>query len=64
MKKIRLHPDLKKQIAKEFDVTYQTINMSLQYVFLSDKAEAIRKRALELMQLEITTNTTINESTN
>lgn len=56
MKKIRLHPDLKKQIAEEFKVTYQTVNMSLEYVFKSEKSEAIRQRALQMMQEEITNN--------
>lgn len=53
MKKIRVHPDLKKQIAKEFGVTYQTVTMSLEFVFNSDKAKEIRKRAKELLQEEI-----------
>ena len=56
MKKIRLHPDLKKQIAKEFKVSYQTVTMSLKFVFESDKAEAIRQRAFELLNDEITNN--------
>lgn len=56
MKKIRLHPDLKKQIEKEFDVTYQTVSMCLEYVFNSTKAKAIRQRALQLLQEEITNN--------
>lgn len=52
MKKIRLHPDLKKQIAEEFEVSYQTVNMSLEYVFNSEKSEAIRNRAKELLKKE------------
>lgn len=56
MKKIRLHPDLKKQIAKEFKVSYQTVNMSLEYVFNSEKALTIRQRALQMLQEEITNN--------
>ncbi|ELY1979197.1 hypothetical protein K5L04_09495 [Flavobacterium psychrophilum] len=56
MKKIRLHPDLKKQIAKEFKVTYQTVTMSLKFVFESPKAEAIRQRAYELLNDEIEQN--------
>lgn len=56
MKKIRIHPDLKKQIAEEFKVTFQTVSMSLRYVFDSEKARAIRNRAIELLELEITNN--------
>lgn len=53
MKKILLHPDLKKQIAKELNVTTQSVDMSLKYVFDSDKAKSIRKRAKELLKNEI-----------
>lgn len=53
MKKILLHPDLKKQIAKEFKVSMVTVDMSLKYVFDSDKAKSIRKRAKELLENEI-----------
>ena len=53
MKKILLHPDLKKQIAKELKVTTQTVDMSLKYVFDSEKAKSIRKRAKELLKKEI-----------
>lgn len=59
MKKIRLHPDLKKQIVKEFGVTIQTVDMSLKYVFQSDKAKAIRQRAKELLQEE--SNNIVNQ---
>lgn len=52
MKKIRIHPELKKQIAKEFQVTIQSVDMSLKYVFQSETAEAIRKRAKELLLIE------------
>ena len=53
MKKINLHPELKNKIAEEFKVTNQTVDMSLKYVFHSDKAKAIRERAKELLQDEI-----------
>ena len=53
MKKINLHPDLKNKIAKEFNVTTQTVDMSLKYVFNSEKAKAIRTRAKEMLQKEI-----------
>lgn len=56
MKKIRIHPELKTQIAKEFKVSIQTISMSLKYFFNSDKAKAIRNRALDLLQKEINDN--------
>lgn len=52
MKKIRLHSKLKKQIVDEFGVTYQTVSMSLEYVFNSKKAVAIRQRAKELLLKE------------
>ncbi|GIJ93400.1 hypothetical protein CAPN002_06180 [Capnocytophaga stomatis] len=52
MKKIRVHPDLKKQIVKEFQVTMQSVDMSLKYVFNSEQAKAIRQRAKELLQAE------------
>ncbi len=53
MKKIRVHPDIKKQIAKEFNVSYQTVTMSLEFVFNSEKAKAIRQRAKVLLQEEL-----------
>jgi|LakMenEpi03Aug12_release.lakeMendotaPanAssembly.Ray.scaffolds.fasta_scaffold4270524_1 hypothetical protein len=49
MKKIRLHIDFKKQIAKEFGVSMVTVDMSLKYAFDSKKAKGIRKRAKELL---------------
>ena len=49
MKKILLHPKLKHQIKDEFDCTLQTVDMSLKFVFQSDKAELIRKRAKQLL---------------
>ncbi|GIZ15754.1 hypothetical protein [Capnocytophaga catalasegens] len=52
MKKIRVHPDLKKEIAKEFSVTMQSVDMSLKYVFNSKQAKEIRQRAKELLQAE------------
>lgn len=45
MKKIRVHPAIKKEIAEELKVTYQTVTMSLEYVFNSEKAKQIRQRA-------------------
>lgn len=53
MKKILLHPDLKKQIAKQFKVSAVTVDMSLQYVFNSPKAKGIRLMAKELLENEI-----------
>ncbi|MCZ2084125.1 MAG: hypothetical protein LC112_07605 [Flavobacteriales bacterium] len=53
MKKINLHPELKHKIAEEFEVTMQTVDMSLKYVFNSEKAKLIRDRAKELLKEEI-----------
>lgn len=52
MKKIKLHPELKHELVKEFGVTMQTISMSLNYVFMSDQAKEIRKRAKEMLEKE------------
>lgn len=49
MKKILVHPDLKKQIQKEFKVSYVTVTMSIDGVFASKKAIAIRQRAKVLL---------------
>lgn len=49
MKKILLHPELKHKIKDEFNCTLQTVDMSLKFVFQSDKAELIRKRAKQLL---------------
>ena len=49
MKKILLHPELKHKIKDEFDCTLQTVDMSLKFVFQSEKADKIRKRAKELL---------------
>lgn len=53
MKKIHMHPVLKKQLEKEFSTSYQTVTMSLDGVFTSEKAKAIRSRAAELLAEEI-----------
>lgn len=53
MKKILLHSDLKKQIANELKVSIQTVDMSLKYVFDSDTAKKIRKKAKELLIKEV-----------
>lgn len=52
MKKILLHPVLKRQIAKELKISMQTIDMSLKYVFDSETAKSVRKRAKELLEIE------------
>ncbi|MFL0075620.1 hypothetical protein [Tenacibaculum maritimum] len=49
MKNILLHPVLKRQIAKEFSVTKQTVDMSLKFVFNSSKAKKIRKKAKQML---------------
>lgn len=52
MKKIRLHPIFMNQIAREEGVTLQTVRMSLYYHFNSEKSQAIRRRAKELLLAE------------
>ena len=49
MKKIRIESEFIKKIAKEFSTSTQTVRMSLQYVYHSDLAKSIRKRAIELL---------------
>ena len=49
MKKILLHPDLKKIIIQEFKCSNQTVDMCLKYVFNSPQAIAIRNKAKELL---------------
>ncbi len=53
MKNILLHPKLKNKISSEIKVSKQTVDMSLSYVFNSDKAKVIRAKAKELLQNEI-----------
>ncbi len=53
MKKILIHPSFRKDLSEEFSVSKQTIDMSLKYVFNSEKAKKIRQRAKELLQKEI-----------
>lgn len=50
--KILLHPDLKNDIAKEFKTSKQNVLTSLSYFNNSEKAQAIRKRAKELLLAE------------
>ena len=52
MKKIRLHPDLKKELANEFNVSYQTVSMSLRFVFESELSDKIRERSREMLLVE------------
>jgi len=49
MKKIRINVELKKQISNEFEISLQSVRMSLDYVFNSDTAQKVRKRAKELL---------------
>ncbi len=53
MKKILIHPKLSRDLAEEFKTSYQTVKMSLQYVFNSQKAKEIRLRAKELLLKEV-----------
>jgi hypothetical protein len=64
MKKILIHPDLKKQMQKEFKVSYQTITMSVDGVFTSEKAIAIRARAKQLLIIEANKIVVENEKDN
>lgn len=50
--KILIHPDLKNDIAKEFKTSNQNVLTSLSYFNNSQKAQAIRKRAKELLLAE------------
>lgn len=52
MKNILLHPELKHKIKDEFNCTLQTVDMSLKFVFNSEKAKKIRQKASELLILE------------
>ena len=47
--RIELAPHLKKKIATEMGVTGQLVRNALRYISNSKKAEAIRKRAAELL---------------
>jgi len=49
MKKIRIDVELKKQISNELNISLQSVRMSLDYVFNSDNAQKVRKRAKELL---------------
>jgi hypothetical protein len=50
--KILIHPELKNQIAREFNTSNQNVLTSLSYFNNSEKAQAIRKRAKELLEEE------------
>ncbi|MGG7036397.1 MAG: hypothetical protein ACI7YS_14550 [Flavobacterium sp.] len=50
--KIKLHPDHSKQIAEELHVTKQTVHTATHYFNNSLKAQAIRRRAKELLHAE------------
>lgn len=47
--KIKIHPYFKNQMAKEFNVSNNTVQLALSYVFNSETAIKIRKRAKELL---------------
>lgn len=50
MKEILIHPKLKHQLAKDFNTTKQTVDMSLKYFNNSDKAVEIRLKAFEYLK--------------
>ena len=52
MKTIEISHNHKRQLATEFNVSIETIRMSLGYVFNSDKNKKIRARAKELLLTE------------
>ncbi len=52
-RRINISVNHKKDLAQEFEVSYQSIQMSLDYVFNSKKAKRIRQRAKEMLQEEI-----------
>jgi hypothetical protein len=61
MKSINLARKHHEIIQKEFDhVSRQTIHTALKYFNNSDVAQQIRKRALELLELEVKENSQIN----
>lgn len=65
MKSISLARKHHEILNREFSpISRQTIYASLKYFNNSEVAISIRKRALELLQEEITNNTEINESAN
>ncbi|WP_300979027.1 hypothetical protein [Flavobacterium sp.] len=47
--KIKLHPDLARKLAKEFNVSSQTVLTSISYFNNSPRAQTIRQRAKELL---------------
>lgn len=49
MKKIRIDAELKKQISDELNISLQSVRMSLDYVFNSETAKKVRKRAKQLL---------------
>ena len=52
MKKIRIHPEMRHQIAKKLNVSLQTVDLGLKYVYHSPTQKAIRRLAKELLQEE------------
>lgn len=51
-KTIRVPKGWTEILAKKHGVTLQSVRMSLQYVFNSDKAKRIRETALEMLKME------------
>lgn len=47
--KIRIHPDFKSQMAKEFNTSKQNVKMALDYYNNSELAKKIRARAKALL---------------
>ena len=51
--RIELSSTHKKTLTEEFNTSLTSVQMSLDFVFNSDQAKSIRKRAKELLQEEI-----------
>ena len=62
MEKLRIHISSyhKKILRDEFLTSKQSVQLSLDYVFNSKRAKAIRERAKELLQEEVDKINTIN----
>lgn len=52
MNKIRIHPEMRHQIAKELNVSLQTVDLGLKYVYKSTIQKSIRRLAKELLHEE------------
>lgn len=58
---IDISPTMKKELSANFETSIQTVQMSLSYVFNSELAKSIRKKAKEMLLSEAAS---INENQN